>query len=288
MQVVCLARCENILGEGPLWDASRGALYWVDIVRGTLHWLEPDNNKAGAWQLQVRATAMALRKDDTLLLATDRGFGIFDRTTGEVSLRLHPEPERASNRSNDGHADAKGRFWAGTMADQGDARTGAVYRLDPDWTCTRVLDGLGIPNTLLSTPDCTALYVADSKDSALYRFSVDPSGALSERRLFAHTRSTRATPDGSAMDEHGFLWNAQWGGSRIVRYAPDGSVDRIVELPVEQPTSCAFGGHDLSTLFITSARQGLSQQALARHPLSGNLFAIVPGVRGHSTPVFGG
>jgi L-arabinonolactonase len=288
MEIACIARCENILGEGPLWDAENALLYWVDIVRGTLHWLELDNRKMGAWQLPARASAIALRQDGTLLLATDRGFAVFDRTTAKLSLRLHPEPERTGNRANDGHADAKGRFWMGTMDDSGEARTGAVYRLDPDWTCTRVLDGVGIPNTLLCTPNCRTLYLADSKESALYTFSVDGLGNLSERRLLAKTHETGGTPDGSAMDEHGYLWNAQWGASRVVRYAPDGSVDRIVSLPIPQPTSCAFAGRDLSTLFITSARQGLSDEALNRYPLSGNLFAFAPGVSGLRSPMFGG
>jgi L-arabinonolactonase len=288
MEIACLARCENLLGEGPLWDAETSTLYWVDIVRRTLHWLELDSKKTGAWQLSMRASALALRKDSSLLLATDLGFAIFERATAELSLRFHPEPERKGNRTNDGHADARGRFWVGTMDDKGEGRTGAVYRLDPDWSCTRVLDGLGIPNTLVSTPDCRTLYVADSKDSTLYSFVVDSSGNLSDRRVFATTQEADRTPDGSALDERGFLWNAEWGGSRIVRYAPDGSIDRIVNLPIPQPTSCVFGGPDLATLFVTSARQDLSERTLAQHPLSGNLFAFTPGVRGRPAPVFGG
>jgi sugar lactone lactonase YvrE len=288
MEIICAARSENILGEGPLWDSERATLYWVDIVRGTLHWLEPDSGTTGAWQLGVRATAIALRKDSSFLLATDRGLGVFDRTTVKLKLRLHPEPERSQNRTNDGHADARGRFWFGTMRDGGEERTGALYRLDSDWSCTRVLDGLGIPNTLLCTPDCATLYFADSKDTVLYKFSVDRAGNLSERRVFARGDESAGTPDGSALDEHGFLWNAQWGGSRIVRYAPDGSIDRIVALPVRQPTSCAFGGRALSTLFVTSARQGLDGEQLSRAPLSGNLFAFAPGVRGQPMPIFGG
>jgi sugar lactone lactonase YvrE len=151
-----------------------------------------------------------------------------------------------------------------------------------------VLDGLGIPNTVLCTRSGETLFLADSKDAELYSFAVSSSGALGRQRLFAQTREENCTPDGSALDEHGYLWNAQWGGSRIVRYAPDGSVDRVVPLPVEQPTSCVFGGSNLSTLFITSAREGLSEEALARHPLSGNVFAFDPGVRGVPAPIFRG
>jgi L-arabinonolactonase len=288
MEIACIARCENLLGEGPLWDADRGLLFWVDIAQRVFHWLEPDSGKAGSWPLTARASAMALREDGTLLLATDCGFAIFDARSGKMRIRMELEPERGSNRTNDGHADGNGRFWIGTMHAEAQARSGGLYRLDPDWTCTRVLDRLGIPNTVLCTHDGGTLFLADSKDAELYSFAVNSSGALERQRLFARTREENCTPDGSALDEHGYLWNAQWGGSRIVRYAPDGSVDRVVRLPVEQPTSCVFGGSNLSTLFITSAREGLSAEALARRPLSGNVFAFDPGVRGVPAPLFRG
>ena len=288
MSIKCVVQTDNVLGEGPLWDAERAVLYWVDIANCKIHWLDHRNGNTGSWRLSARASALALRKDGSLLVATDQGFGVFDTVSGTLSVRLNPEPERMGNRSNDGHADALGRFWVGTMDNSEQIRSGAVYRLDPDWTCTRMLDGLGIPNGVICTPDCTTLFVAESKDCEIYSVSLDHSDRLSGVRLFAHTHDAGCTPDGAALDEEGFLWNAQWGGSRIVRYAPTGAVDRIVTLPVEQPTSCAFGGPDLSTLFVTSARQGLSPEELARQPLAGSLLSFRPGVRGIQTYRFGG
>ena len=280
--------CANGLGEGPLWDHDLALLYWVDIAAQRIHWFDPDSGLKGHWQLPVRASALALRNDGTLLVATDRGFGTFNPRTSAFALQLHPEPEREGNRSNDGHADVKGRFWIGTMDDTERSSSGALYRLDPDWSVTRVLDHLGIPNTVLCTADGRALYVADSKSRELFRFTVGSSGSLHDPKLLARLAPDEGAPDGSALDEEGFLWNAQWGASRIVRYAPDGEVDRIVNVPVGQPTSCTFGGRDLSTLFITSARKGLSEQALAREPLAGGVFAFTPGVRGLVASRFGG
>ena len=288
MEILCAAKHDNILGEGPLWDAGRGRMCWVDIRTSTIHWLELHNERSGSYRVGHRVSAMALRKGGGLLLATDHGFASFDADTAEVELIEHPEPDRPTNRSNDGHTDAKGRFWLGTMDDRQQTRSGALYRLDPDWRCTRVLDGLGIPNTVLCTSDCRQLYLADSSEQELYRFDVDSEGTVGERRIFASTKSGPGTPDGSALDADGFLWNAQWGGWRVVRYAPDGSIDRIVKMPVEQPTSCAFGGDDLSTLYVTSARDGLSDDALAHQPLAGSLFAFKPGVKGVPLAPFGG
>jgi L-arabinonolactonase len=289
MEIVSAATRENVLGEGPLWSRSQGRLYWLDIERRLLEWLDPRTNEAGAWPLNLRATAIAERKNGGLVLATERGPALFDAVTGEMHLLHNPEPDRPANRSNDGHADAKGRFWYGTMDDSEQQRSGAVYRLDTDGTSTRVLDGLGVPNTVLCTPDCTRLYLADSKDQVLYAYDVDPeSGTPGNGRVFATTQGTAGTPDGSALDADGFLWNAQWGGGRVVRYSPEGEIDRIVPLPVEQPTACAFGGDDLSVLYITTARKGLSAESLARQPLAGSVLAFRPDIRGWPMPMFGG
>jgi len=289
MEIVCAAQRKNRLGEGPLWVASEGRLYWLDIESKLLEWLHPASGETGTWPLPCTVSAVAQRAKGGLLLGSERGFALFDPRTGEFTLMHNPEPERSWNRSNDGHADSMGRFWLGTMDNAQSRRSGAVYRLDPDWTCTRVLDGFGIPNTLVCTPDCSRIYIADSSDRVLFAYDVEPkTGVLGDRRVIAQTVDTNATPDGSALDAEGCLWNAQWGGWRIVRYTPEGSIDRIIILPVEQPTSCAFGGETLSQLFITTARTGLSQEALARQPLAGSLLVCEPGVSGQPSALFTG
>jgi sugar lactone lactonase YvrE len=153
-----------------------------------------------------------------------------------------------------------------------------------------MIEGVTIPNTLACSPDGRTFYYADSALNTLFACDLDPqTGALgATRRELAHTRGQDGGPDGSAVDEEGFIWNAQWALSRVVRYAPDGRIDRIVSFPVAQPSSCAFGGPDLDVLYVTSAREGLAADHLAAHPLSGGLFALRPGVKGLPLPPFAG
>ena len=288
-KVEVAARRRNVLGEGVCWEPRRERLYWVDILSRRLEWLNPQSGESGAWTLDVKPSVIAPLADGGLILGTSKGVIIFDPTTGDVEHLFELEPDRPNNRTNDGGVDRQGRFWLGTMADGGPENSGAVYRIDRDWTATRVIDGLGIPNTLQISPDGRTLYVADSRAKVIWAYDLDPkTGALGYRHVFADTKGQEPTPDGSAVDVEGCLWNAQWGGSRIVRYTPDGEIDRIVETPVSQPTKCAFGGPGLATLYVTSAREGLSEAQLEAEPLAGSLFRFDPGVRGLAAVPFGG
>jgi sugar lactone lactonase YvrE len=288
-EVLCAAKRRNILGEGPCWDDASGRLYWLDIRGQVLEWLRPADRHIGLWTLERMASAIAPRGDGTLLMAVQGGLGVFDPAVGEFTLHCPLEADLSANRTNDGKTDPAGRFWVGTMDDAGKGRSGSVYRIDPDWRCTRVIEGLGIPNTLTFSPDGALLYVADSQDGVIWVYAVDPgSDDLGRRRLFVDTSAEGFSPDGSAMDVEGRLWNAQWGGWRVVCYRPDGQIDRVVEMPVAQPTSCAFGGPDLSTLYITSARDELSEAELDDQPLAGSLFSLRPGVKGAPVALFAG
>jgi sugar lactone lactonase YvrE len=288
-EVACAAERLNILGEGPCWDDASGRLYWLDIHGRLLEWLRPSDGASGSWKLELRASTMALRDDGTLLLAAERGLAVFDPGTGELELRMALEGEPSGNRTNDGHADAQGRFWVGTMDDSEQATTGSVYRIGPDWSCRRVIEGLAISNIIITSPDGKILYVADSKAQTIWAYPLDPAtGDLGERRVFVDSTGDKSAPDGAAVDAEGCLWNARWGGWRIERRRPDGTLDRKISVPVSQPTSCCFGGEGLRTLYITSARKGLSEEALAKQPLAGSLFAVDVGVAGHPQPLFGG
>ena len=289
-EISVAARRLNILGEGPVWDARLGRLWWLDIKGGRVEWMEPKSGAEGGCEVPGQVSAVAPRAGGPGLAAVRQGeVGVLDPATGAFESRLTLEADRPGNRANDGVVDVAGRLWFGTMDDGETERSGAVYRLDADWTCTRVLDGLGITNTLTCSPDGRRLYVADSAAGTIDTLAVDPeTGATGERRPFIDLAGEAFAPDGSAVDAEGFLWNAQWGAARIVRYAPDGSVDRIVPMPVDQPTSCAFGGPDLATLYVTTARKGLSADALARQPLAGSLLSFRPGVRGLALPPFAG
>jgi sugar lactone lactonase YvrE len=287
MDVDCIANGRDVLGEGPCWVAPEARLYWFDIKQARLSWIEPASGRRGGWTLDVRASAATACAFGGLIAATEAGLAHIDTATGALRM-VQPVELGPGFRSNDGKIDPAGRFWWSRMDDGGGERPGSVYRTDPDGSTRRVLEGIHIPNTLACSPDARTLYVADSKQGVLNAHAVGPDGALGEARPFADACGGEATPDGSAVDAEGYLWNAQWGGWRIVRYAPDGGVDRILQMPVCQPTSCAFGGPDLDVLFITSAREGLSEDALAAQPLAGGLFACRPGVRGLPLPAFEG
>jgi len=287
-EVACVVRRDNLLGEGPVWDAARGRLWWVDIKGRLLQWFDPATGEDGVQATELLVSSVAPREDGTLIAATAEGLAVIDPDTWNIETRTGFEDERPWNRPNDGNVDVAGRYWFGTMDDVQERKTGAVYRVGPDWNPVRAIDGMWITNTLVTSPDGRTLYVCDTGENTIFAYDLDPeTGDLGERRVFATTEEG-VGPDGSAVDAEGFLWNAQWGGWRVVRYAPDGTIDRTVEVPVQQPSSCAFGGPDLSTLYITSARESLSRDDLAKQPLAGSLLAFEPGVKGLALPPFGG
>lgn len=284
MDVRCVVKSDDRLGEGPCWSPLEGRLYWFDIKGKRLAWYEPRTDERGAFDLPMRASAAAPRSRGGLVLATEKGLAICDPGAGTVDLvRPYDLPE--GFRTNDGKIDLAGNFWWSTMDDNGGERPGSVYRTRPDFETERMLTGIHIPNTISVSPNGKTLYMADSKLQTLFAHEM---ADLSKATMFAHTAGAPSSPDGSAVDDRGYLWNAQWGGWRLVRYAPDGRIDRIVPMPVQQPTSCAFGGEDMTTLFVTSAWDDLNPAARAQQPLAGSLFAIETGMKGLVLPLFEG
>lgn len=281
-QVRCVVESADVLGEGPCWSPREGRLYWFDIKGRRLHWLEPESGLSGRFDLPMRASAAVPRVAGGLLLATERGLAFFDPRSGEADLR-QPMELGAGFRSNDGAMGVDGCFWWSTMDDDGGKRPGVVYRTCPDGFTEPVIEGIHIANSLAMSPDGKRLYLADTKLATIWTY--DPKD-LSRREVFATTKGQSGGPDGSAMDAQGFLWNAHWGEWKVVRYAPDGRVDRVIEMPVEQPSCCCFGGPAREVLFVTSAREGLSAEALSRQPQAGGLFAFDPGARGLELPLF--
>ncbi|HZZ33549.1 MAG TPA: SMP-30/gluconolactonase/LRE family protein [Phenylobacterium sp.] len=284
MDVRCVVNSDDRLGEGPCWSPLDGRLYWFDIKGQRLAWYEPKSDGRGAFNLPFRASAAAPRRQGGLVMATDKGLAVCDPDKGTLEM-VRPFELPPGFRTNDGKIDLEGNFWWSTMDDDHGEQPGAVYRTRPDFETERMLTGIHIPNTISVSPDSRTLYLADSRLQTIFAHDM---ADLSKLRNFAHTAGAPASPDGSAVDAEGYLWNAQWGGWRIVRYAPDGQIDAILPMPVQQPTSCAFGGEDLTTLFITSAWDELSLGARASQPLSGGLFAVETGVKGLALPLFEG
>ena len=211
MSVICLADAQCALGEGPCWDPRDGRLWWVDILGRKVHWFDPVTADTGTLDPNDQITALGLRRAGGFVAATAAGAGVFDPQSGRFSLRFSTPDEHPSNRSNDGNVGADGSFWFGTMHTEAAERSGAVFQVRPDWSGRAVIRDWGITNTLRTSLDGQCLYLADSLDQTLYRYDITRDGP-GGHQVFADTRGQAATPDGSAVDCEGYIWNAQWGG----------------------------------------------------------------------------
>lgn len=257
------------LGEGPVWLADRQELTWVDITACriiTAPGADLRAQRTTTLDRPVGAVAPIAGRPGSWVAAAGDGFLSVDP---EVTELARPERGNPAVRMNDGKCDPRGRFWAGSMSEERD-RAGSLYRLDPDGTAHRVLDGVGISNGIGWSPDAQLMYFVDTAAGVLdvFDFDIDDGVPLRRRTLVAHTG--RAAPDGLAVDDTGAIWVALWDGGAVVRYTPSGQVDTVVPLPVSRPTSCCFGG---DTLFITTA-------SVDGEPLSGAVFTCHPDVTG--------
>jgi sugar lactone lactonase YvrE len=286
-QVECVVQGRDLLGECPLWDEREGVLWWVDILAPALKRLD---TSVKAYPLPEPMGSFAFREKGGLLAAMKSGIYLYDRGANERERIASPEADMPENRFNDGRCDRAGRFWAGTMVDEPPrGPKGSLYRISPDHSCTRMRTGIVIPNSLAWSPDGRTMYFADSVREVIWAFDYDlAAGALSNERLFFDCKNNPGSPDGSCVDADGCLWNAEYGGWRLVRYTPSGKIDRSIAMPVANPTCCCFGGRDFDTLYITSASQNLSVSSLEKQPLAGSVFAVRPGVKGLPESRFAG
>ena len=268
----------GLLSEGPRWDADRVELLWVDIVRSRLHRarLAADGrlHEASPIQFDRFVGAAAPAAGGGYVLAAGTGFLFVDRS-GAVCELAQPEAGHDDVRMNDGACDPQGRFWAGTMAHDETPGAGVLYRLELDGTCTTVLSGLTISNGIGWSPDGSTMYLSDSGTCRIDAFDFDAaSGDISRRRTIVQITEPGIAADGLTVDHAGNIWAAIWGGGQLRCYDPAGSLLTTVPLAVDRPTSCAFGGPDGATLFITTARHGLDASALARQPDAGRVFCV--------------
>ena len=273
----------NTLGEGIVWCEREQALYWTDIHAAALWRHRPADGETRRWDLPERLGCLALCEADGWLLLGLASRLAFFHPEDQTLLPIVDVEPALPTRLNDGGCDRQGRFVFGTLHEPAPGETrqaiGAFYRLNADLTLERLnLPGVGISNSVAFSPDGRTMYFCDSPSRLIQ--CCDYGERCGEPRAFARVDDERGEPDGSAVDAAGFLWNAQWGLGRVVRHAPDGRIDRIVEVPATQPTRPAFGGPRLDTLYITSARDGLSSAALAAQPLAGALFAADAGASG--------
>lgn len=272
------------LGEGPWWSVEEHRLYWVDITGRSVQRIALDGSAFQRWEVPSDVGFVVPHRDGGAVLGLRDGLYQLELDTGKTRLLLSLEEDLPDQRLNDGKCDPRGRLWFGSMRDDSAEPVGALYRYDGGAQAIRVLDEVLTSNGLGWSPDGTRMYYTDSPRQRIDQLDFDgPTGTVGKRCLFAPNppdSPPQALPDGLAVDSQGFVWSAMWDGACILRYAPDGSLDRTVRLPVARPTSCMFAGPGLTTLVITSAVDGPTM-ASARQDLCGATFLLdleVPGL----------
>ncbi|CAM3403187.1 SMP-30/gluconolactonase/LRE family protein [Paracoccus nototheniae] len=292
MKIDILLDVKTTLGEGPVWDVDQQRLYFIDSMDGRVFRCAPDGTDLRAWDVPGKIGSMALRKDGRgAIVSLDKGFWLLDFASGECELLHDPEPDLASTRLNDGKCDRAGRFFAGSMDMMEEGPKGSLYRVDPDLSVTRVEQGIICSNGPCFSPDDKTFYFTDTWSGEVWAYDYDiATGSLANRRCFAKVDTANGgAADGATVDGEGFYWMALVYDGRLCRFAPDGSLDREIQMPVKKVTSVQFGGPDMDVLYVTS----MAKPPLPRFPgdgvLRGSLFAITGlGVTGVPEPRFGG
>lgn len=272
-EVRCVADVAAVLGEGPTWVPHEDALYWVDIKGRKIFRLDG----AGAlreWETPFRICSLAPLRGGGFVAGTERGFATVELDPLKFEPFGNPEADRPQNRFNDGKLDREGRFWAGTMDDNEQAVSGALYRLDRDRSWSRVDDDYRVTNGPAFSRSGRLMYHNDSARQITYVFDLDDRGIPSNRRTFARFAAGDGYPDGMTVDAEDCLWIAFWDGWCVRRFSPAGECLATISLPVQKPTSCAFGGAAMNRLYVTSASVGLSDAERADQPCAGGLFML--------------
>ncbi|MFG1396278.1 SMP-30/gluconolactonase/LRE family protein [Roseixanthobacter pseudopolyaromaticivorans] len=288
-EVTCVLKTRALIGECPRWHPAERKLYWVDIMEPSLNSFDPASGETRKWAMPERIGCFGFRREGGIIAGLQTGIFLIDLGE-EVSARrvFEWEADNLNTRFNDGRCDPAGRFWAGTVIESMDKRVGSLFRYDPDGTCTRMVDKLICSNGLAFSPDGRTMYHSDSRQDYVWAWDFDAAtGAISNQRIFLAIDIQEGRPDGAAVDAHGYYWICHVGGWHLARYSPDGIIDRVIGLPAQRPTMCAFGGPDLKTLYVTTATYPLAASDLRKQPLAGSLFAIDVDVPGIPEPFFG-
>jgi sugar lactone lactonase YvrE len=284
-----VADARTMLGEGPVWDDQEHCVWWVDILGESIHRTDPGTGQDDVMPVGQMVGALGLRQRGGLVVAVRDGFVALDPTSGHIVRVADVEAARPSSRMNDGKVDPQGRFWAGTTDVDHRPGLGTLYRLDADLTVSPMLADVTISNGLDWTADGATMYFIDTPTRQVDRFSFESSnGSIGERKRAVSIRPGAGNPDGMTLDADDHLWVALWDGWAVERYAPDGTLELRVDVPVAQVTSCTFGGPDLDVLFITTAQKEFPVGGKPDQPYAGGLFACRPGVRGRPAHRFAG
>ena len=289
------------LGECPLWSAAEQCLYWIDIAGRRVHRYDPATNLDRVWWVPCEPGCIALAEKGGLVAALRDGFYRFYPQEGLLDKLADAPYDSGDMRFNDGRCDSAGRFWAGAMYEPRTAELAAMFCLERGatrlgWGPQQSPEqhfGVKVSNGLAFAEDGKSLFQSDTPNHVIYRFEFDAaSGQVGERQVFARLPAKGEAdvyggrPDGAAIDAEGCYWSAQYEGGRVLRFSPQGEIIGIVRVPVTRPTMVAFGGADLRTLYITSAREGAGDDELARQPQAGGLFAVRLDVAGRAEPLY--
>lgn len=271
--------CGNILGKSVTWSSREQVLYWVDIRAPALHRLDPKLGVHDSWPMPELCGGVVLAESG-VVVALRRHIAWFNPASLLLERFLEIEPEDLDNRLNDAKCDRRGRLWVGSMRDFAAATTGSLYAVDPALEVKQMLANVRIPNSLGWSPDNKYMYFADTGEGVVRRYSYDLASGIIDNSVVHIGSDVDGRPEGSAVDSEGFVWNARYQAGIVVRVDPKGRVVATIQLPASQPTSCALGGPELRTLYITTAKQKLSDEELGRQPTAGHLFSVEVEVAG--------
>jgi sugar lactone lactonase YvrE len=298
MEIRCVCEARSALSESALWSPKEQALYWLDQMHPEIHRLDPATGEDVKFDLDLppQLGGLVPMMDGGMALAAADGITLLSPDMKQRTTLVNPIAGRPNISFNDAKCDRQGRLWAGTTDRLETDALGALYRIDGDGTATSFAEGFVCSNGPSFSPDGRTMYHTCSHERVINAYDIDPAtGRASNRRLFAKIDAAAGVPDGSTVDSEGYLWSAHWGGWRITRYALDGHIDREIAMPVKSVTSCAFGGKDMDTLFVTTAsiefNEGrwifMDEAGFDAAPLTGGIFAIDVGIKGLPETPFG-
>ena len=276
LQKECVVEHTCLLGEGPVWDAKRKAICWVDIINGVIHEFSVEQKIHKSTEVHQMIGSFAVCANGNFIAALQNGFAFIDRMNGNITMIADPEEHLPNNRFNEGKCDPQGRFWAGTMSLFEEPGAGNVYTMENDLLPLKKIGGVGISNGMAWSLDHQTFYYIDTPTGEIAAYDYDKiKGHISNKRVIIKIDEHDGYPDGMTLDNVGMLWIAHWGGWQVTRWNPD-TAEKIysIKLPVAKVTSCTFGGENFEDLYITSAKVGLTVEELKKQPLAGSLFVI--------------
>ena len=290
MKVELVLDARANVGEGPLWHAPSQRFYWVDINHNEVHIYTPGDGADRTIDVGQKVGTVVVRAKGGLLLALHHGLGFLDIDSEKITMLCDPEADLTDNRFNDGKCDPAGRFWAGTMSLSRNPGTANLWRLDPDLSVHRMLEGVTVSNGLVWSLDHRTMYYIDTSTLKVDAFDYElETGAIANRRPVVSFPEDTGKPDGMAIDVRGMLWIAHFGGSCVSCWDPaTGAMLQTIEVPTDNVTACAFGGPNLDDLYITTARVKLNEEQLQQQPHAGGVFVVKPGVQGVESFEFAG